>query len=105
MNSQELQLTENQAEVIRQMIASGGYADASQVLDDALRLLVAKQEAKQSDSAWLQSEVQKGFDAFERGEVIELDSEEAIQALSADIRRRGRERRGNGADASATATR
>lgn len=92
MTSHEFQLTESQAEVIRQTIAEGGYADASQVLDDALRLLVAKQEAELPEVTWLQGEVQKVFDTFERGDVIELDSEEAIQALSADIRRRGRER-------------
>lgn len=81
MTSQELQLTDEQFQVIRQMIAYGGYGDASQVLDDARRLLVAKQEAEQTDLVWLQIEVQKIFDTFKRWDVIELDSEEAISGI------------------------
>ena len=92
METQTLNLTDEQAEAIRQLLADGGYDDASQVVDEALRLLKARQEEQEAELEWLRSEVQKGFDAFERGEFIELDSEEAIQALSADVRRRGRER-------------
>ena len=92
MANQTLHLTDEQAEVIRQLVADGGYDDASQVVDEALRLLKAQQEEQDAELEWLRSEVQKGVDAFERGDFIELDSEEAIQALSADIRRRGRER-------------
>ena len=92
MATHRLNLTDEQAEVIRQMVANGGYDDASHVVDDALRLLRAQRDEQEAELEWLRSEVQKGFDAFERGEFIELDSEEAIQALSAEIRRRGRER-------------
>ena len=92
MATQSLNLTDEQAEVIRQMVSNGGYDDASQVVDDALRLLKAQQEEQEAELEWLRSEVKKGVDAFERGEFIELDSEDAIQALSRDIRRRGRER-------------
>ena len=91
MATQTLNLTDEQAEVIRQMVADGGYDDASQVVDDALRLLKAQQDEQLAEVEWLRSEVQQGFDAFERGDFIELVSEEAIQALSADFRRRGRE--------------
>ena len=92
MATQTLQLTDEQAEVIRQMVANGSYDDASHVVDDALRLLKAQQDEQLAELEWLRSEVQKGFDAFERGDFIELDSEEAIQELSMEIRRRGRER-------------
>lgn len=92
MATQTLHLTDEQAEVICQLLADGGYDDASQVVDDALRLLKALQEEQEAEREWLRSEVQKGVDAFKRGEFIELDSEEAIQSLSRDIRRRGRER-------------
>ena len=92
MATQTLNLTDEQAEVIRQMVATGGYADASHVVDEALRLLMAQQEDQEAELEWLRSEVQEGFDAFERGDFIVLDSEEAIQELSMEIRRRGRER-------------
>lgn len=91
MATQTLYLTDEQAEVIRQLLADGGYDDASQVVDEALRLLKAQQFEQEAELEWLRSEVQKGVDALERGEFIELDSEESIQALSRDIRRRGRE--------------
>lgn len=96
MVTQTLNLTDEQAEVIRQLLADGGYHDASQVVDEALRLLKAQQDEQEAEQEWLRFEVQKGVDAFVRGEFIELDSEEAIQALSADIRRRGRERLADG---------
>lgn len=92
MTTQALHLTDEQVGLIRQMLAKGGYNDASQVVDEALHLLVAKQEEEQAELEWLRAEVQKGLDAFEQGDFVELDSEEAIQALSADVRRRGRER-------------
>jgi len=92
MANQTLHLTDEQAEVIRQLVADGGCHDASQVVDDALRLLVAQQDEQDAELEWLRSEVRKGVDAFERGEFIELDSEESIQASSAAIRRRGRDK-------------
>jgi len=92
MTSHTLNLTDEQAEVIRQMLEIGGYNNASHVVDDALRLLKARRDEEQSDAAWLRPEIQLGLDSFDHGGFIELDGEDAIENLSAEIRRRGRER-------------
>ena len=103
MATRTLNLTEEQAEVIRQMVANGSYDDASQVVDDALRLLKARWQDDQADLDWLRGEIQLGFDAFDRGEIVDLDSEADIENLSAEIRRRGRERLAGDKHAAATA--
>ncbi len=98
-----MNLTDEQAEVIRQMLAKGDYTDAGQVVDEALRLLKARQDEQDAELEWLRAEVRKGFDAFERGDFVELDSDESIRALSAEIRCRGRERLAGDKHAAATA--
>ncbi len=89
MTTQALNLTDEQAELIRLMLAKGDYDDASQVVDEALRLLVAKRDEEQAEIAWLRGELQKGFDDLEAGRYTELNSRDDIDALGQRVSRRG----------------
>lgn len=54
--------------VVRKM-ATGLYADVSDVVRDALRQM----EARESAMTWLKKEAVRGFDELDRGEGIEMD--------------------------------
>jgi len=92
MATQTLNLTEEQAEVIRQMVANGSYGDASQVVDAALRLLKAQQDDEEAELDVLRAELQRGLDDIEAGRYIGLSSREDIEALGQRVIRRGMER-------------
>ncbi|MBL7647242.1 MAG: type II toxin-antitoxin system ParD family antitoxin [Candidatus Hydrogenedentes bacterium] len=92
MATETLHLTDEQAEVIRQMVANGSYGDASHVVDEALRLLVARQDDEEAELDVLRAELQRGFDDIEAGRYIELNSREDIDALGQRVIRRGLER-------------
>jgi len=55
MANQTLNLTDEQAEVIRQMVTDDGYDDASHVVDEALRLLKAQQDEQEAELESLRS--------------------------------------------------
>lgn len=92
MPTQNVNLTDQQAAFIRDSVKGGDYNNASEVVRDALRLLKDRKDEQEAKLNLLRAELQKGFDARERGDFVELNSEEDIQALSKEIRRRGRAR-------------
>ena len=73
---------------IEQMIATGHYADAYDVIDQALRLL----EDHERRLAWLRAELAVGEEQEARGELIELTPErlEDIKRQAQENARRGK---------------
>lgn len=65
---------------IEQLIASGDYADAGEVIDKAVRLLVERERKLR----WLRDELAIGEEQERRGEVVELTPERFEE-----IKRRG----------------
>ncbi len=55
-----ISFTDKQEQYIRDLVASGNYKNASEVVREAIRLHGEEQERK---LAWLQSEIQKGIDS------------------------------------------
>jgi len=92
MPTQNVNLTDRQSEFIRKSVDAGEYNSASEVVRDALRLLKAQKDEHQAKLDLLRAELQKGRDAYERGEYIELNGPEEITAHFADVRKRGMER-------------
>jgi antitoxin ParD1/3/4 len=67
-------------------VAAGKYRSAEEVVSEGLRLLRDRKiEA-------LRKEIDIGLEQIERGDVIDIDDEEAHAALLEDIKLRGRER-------------
>ena len=87
MPTQNVNLTDVQAEFIRESVSAGEYNNASELVREALRLLQAQKDDQKVRLQLLRAEIQKGYDAYERGDYIELNSKEDFQALKDEMRR------------------
>lgn len=92
MTTRTIDIPEEQAHFIRDSVAAGRYQDENEVVQAALRLLEQEEAEYDENLQELRAEVQKGVDAVEAGDYIELNSLEEIQALGREISRRGMER-------------
>ncbi|MGI8475420.1 MAG: ribbon-helix-helix domain-containing protein [Thermomicrobiales bacterium] len=63
-------LTQRHEELVERIIAGGQYADADEVIDQALRLLDERQRSRE-----LRAKLQIGVDQLHRGEGIPFTSE------------------------------
>lgn len=71
------------ADMIRELVESGRYGSAAEVILDALSLLRDREFARKAGQAWLKAEIQKGIDEADRGELI--PAEEVFADLRARI--------------------
>lgn len=69
---------EHYEKFVRDLVATGRYASASEVMRDALRLLEERETTREAKLEWLRAEIAKGFE----GEPEPWDIE--------DIKREGR---------------
>ena len=75
-------------QIVRQELASGNYSSEDELLLEAVRLLHHREEDLRNFKAQLQGRL----DRLDRGEVVELESETALQAFFDDIQTRGQQR-------------
>jgi antitoxin ParD1/3/4 len=71
------------ADLIRELVESGRYGSGAEVVLDALSLLRDRELLRRAQKDWLKSEIQKGIDSADRGEVI--PAEEVFASLRAEI--------------------
>ena len=71
---------------IEQELASGRYESVDDVVCDGLRLLRERRRYE------LREKIDAGLDQLERGEGIELQDEQALEAFFEDVKQRGRKR-------------
>ena len=71
-------LTKELENFVSDLVASGMYYSASEVVRDGLRLLKEQEELKKIRTEELRTEILKGFEQSQNGESKELDIE-AIQ--------------------------
>jgi antitoxin ParD1/3/4 len=72
-------------DMIENLIASGRYSTASEIMREGLRLIEEREERRKAKLDALRAEIQKGFDS---GPAEEVDLADFIQS----IKTRGRER-------------
>ncbi|MCK1744752.1 type II toxin-antitoxin system ParD family antitoxin [Bradyrhizobium sp. 139] len=72
-------------DLIDNLVESGRYATASEVMREGLRLVEEREERRQAKLEALRAEIQKGFDS---GPMEEVDLHEWMN----DIKARGRQR-------------
>ena len=73
-------------QLVQNELATGNYANEDEVLLNAMRALRDRQEALRQ---W-RAEVQSRIDSLDRGEVIELEDEQALRAFAEEIKTEGR---------------
>ncbi|WP_342240496.1 type II toxin-antitoxin system ParD family antitoxin [Inquilinus sp. OTU3971] len=78
-------LPNEMADMVRGKVASGEYASESEVIRDGLRALQARDQALER---WLRTEVAAAYDEMKADPSKGLSSEEVLQSLKAETRRR-----------------
>ncbi|TSD84185.1 type II toxin-antitoxin system ParD family antitoxin [Mycobacterium sp. KBS0706] len=78
-------LPNEMADMVRAKVASGEYASESEVIRDGLRALQARDQALEK---WLRTEVVAAYDEMKADPSKGLSSEEVLEALKAETRRR-----------------
>jgi len=58
------------ADLIRELVESGRYASAAEVVLDALSLLRDRELLRKAQPDWLKAEIQKGIESADRGELL-----------------------------------
>jgi len=91
MESHTIRLNEAQAKFVHDCIETGSFADVGDVLTHALTLLQKAHANSPDEVEYIRGELQKAYDARERGEYTDLRTDDDFAALSEAVRRQGRE--------------
>ncbi len=87
MPTRNINLTPHYDGFVAEQLASGRFQNASEVIRTALSLLEQKNAEDAAKLEALRREVMIGVEQYERGEYIEINSEEDMNQLFADIHR------------------
>ena len=71
--------------LVRRKVDEGHYSTEDEVVADALRLMQARNEAARITRARLQDAIDRGYDDIAAGRVIQLESDDQIDAFFADL--------------------
>lgn len=71
------------ADMIREMVESGRYGSAAEVILEGLALVRERELLRKAGQDWLKREVQIGIDQADRGELIPAD--EVFQGVRAEL--------------------
>ena len=69
-----ISLTPKLEEMVRNKVDSGLYNNASELMREALRLMIQREQ----DHGKLQSAITRGFEQIEAGQFTEIDSKEEL---------------------------
>ncbi len=86
MPTRNVVLTDRQDELVAQLIASGRYKSASEVLRDALRLLEDRMEYRRAELDDIRAGVIEGLEQADRGEFVDGSVDEAVAGAFASAR-------------------
>lgn len=90
MPTQNVNLTDHQHKLIKELVASGRYQNASEVVRAGLRLVESHEEERKEKIERFWAEIQKGYEARERGEYVTLKTKEEISEFVDQFRPRNR---------------
>ena len=71
------------ADMIRELVESGRYGSAAEVVLEGLALVREREMARKAKDDWLKAEIQKGIDSADRGNLI--PAEVVFASLRAEI--------------------
>ncbi len=79
-----ISLTPALEKIVQAKVSSGHYNNASEVIRDALRLMIREDAKSVSYDEWVHKEVLKGWEQAERGEVEDFDMESIVEEVLAE---------------------
>jgi len=85
MPTRNVVLTDHQEELIENLVGSGRYQNASEVLREGLRLVEQREAEESAKLKALRKAATAGFNALDRGEFREFDSIDDLQAYLSDL--------------------
>ena len=80
MPTRNVNLTEHFDRFIEAGITSGRFSNASEVVREGLRLLEQREQEDKAKLEWLRAAAKEGFDQLDRGEGIEFESMDDLDA-------------------------
>jgi antitoxin ParD1/3/4 len=80
------------AKFVADKVKAGQYADASQIVNEALEVLKEREDFTPEQEAYLQREVRRGLEQLDQGRLANFNAEKII----AEERRRLADKRNNG---------
>jgi antitoxin ParD1/3/4 len=89
MPTRNVVLTEHHEKVIADLVASGRYQNASEVMREGLRLIEERDVRDAAKLKILQEAARAGFADFDAGRFVELQ-DDTIESVVADLGRKAR---------------
>lgn len=81
-----ISLTPELEELVQSYVASGQYNNASEVIREALRLLIQKDTMGRYYEEWLASQVEVGWQQAERSELEVHDMDDIVKGVLSETR-------------------
>lgn len=85
MPTRNVLLTKHQEKLIKNLVGSGRYQNASEILREGLRLVEQREAEDAAKLEVLRKAAGAGFGALDRGEFREFDSIDDLQAYLNDL--------------------
>lgn len=79
-----ISLTPELEKIVQAKVASGHYNNASEVIRDALRLMIKEDAKTMSYDEWVRREVLKGVASADRGELAPFDMDAILKEVIAE---------------------
>ena len=81
MPTRNVVLTEHHEALIRRLVATGRYRNASEVMRDALRSLERQEEQAAAALDWLRGQIAPGLEQARRGQLVEATLGEVLDEI------------------------
>ena len=85
MPTRSVNLTPHWDVFIESGVSSGRFGNASEMVREGLRLLEEREKEDMAKLEWLRAAAKEGFDDFERGHYVTLNSEQEIKDFLREI--------------------
>lgn len=74
-------LTEHHESLIRRLVDTGRYRNASEVMRDALRSLERREEQAEAALGWLRGQIAPGLEQARRGELVDATLDDILDDI------------------------
>lgn len=84
-SSKSVVLTPHLESFVEELVHSGRYQNASEVMREGLRLLERREVVERAELAWLREQVQQGLEQAARGEFADGTLEDIAEGINREL--------------------